>query len=139
MMKGIEVVAMTKDSISWGAMVAMSSILLAGKGFTGVNPIFADGPGPELTKGLGLDWLIMDLYHKPYACCYWVQAPIAGTLALIKEHDLRPDQITRIRVHSFKRPRGFLAPCPATLKRHSTIWLTAWRARCSKERSDHWK
>ncbi len=102
MMKGIEVVAMTKDSIGWGAMVAMSSILLAGKGFTGIDPIFADGPGPELTKGLGRDWLIMDLYHKPYACCYWVQAPIAGTLALIKEHDLRPEQITRIRVHSFQ-------------------------------------
>ena len=102
MMKGIEVVAMTKDSISWGAMVAMSSILLAGKGFTGIDPIFADGPGPELTKGLGRDWFILDLYHKPYACCFWVQPPIAGALALIKDHDLTPEQITRIRVHSFR-------------------------------------
>ena len=102
MMKGIEVVAMTKDSISWGAMVAMSSILLASKGFTGVEPIFADGPGPELTKGLGRDWLILDLYHKPYACCYWVQPPIAGALALIKKHGLTPAQINRIRVYSFR-------------------------------------
>jgi 2-methylcitrate dehydratase PrpD len=102
MMKGIEVVAMTKDSIGWGAMVAMSSILLACKGFTGIEPIFADGPGPELTKGLGRDWLILDLYHKPYACCYWVQPPIAGALTLIKDHGLTPEQITRIRVHSFQ-------------------------------------
>jgi 2-methylcitrate dehydratase PrpD len=102
MMKGIDVVAMTKDSIGWGAMVAMSSIILARKGFTGVNPIFEDGPGPGFVKGLAGDWLILDLYHKPYACCYWVQAPIAGTLALVKEHDLRPDQITRIRIHSFQ-------------------------------------
>ncbi len=101
MMKGIDVVAMTKDSIGWGAMAAMSSILLAGKGFTGVNPIFEDGPGPDLVKRLGADWLILDLYHKPYACCYWVQAPIAGTLSLIKVHDLAPEQITQIRVHSF--------------------------------------
>jgi 2-methylcitrate dehydratase PrpD len=97
MMKGIEVVAMTKDSISWGAMVAMSSILLARQGFTGVDPIFADGPGPELTEGLGRDWLILNLYHKPYACCFWVQPPIAGALALIKDHELTPEQITRIR------------------------------------------
>ncbi|MGD8208844.1 MAG: hypothetical protein PVF32_03220, partial [Desulfobacterales bacterium] len=91
-----------KDSIGWGAMVAMSSILLACKGFTGVRPIFGDGPGPELVKRLGRDWLIMDLYHKPYACCYWIQAPIAGALTLIKSHGLSPEQITLIRVHSFQ-------------------------------------
>jgi 2-methylcitrate dehydratase PrpD len=102
MMKGIEVVAMTKDSIGWGAMVAMSSILLASKGFTGIDPIFADGPGPELIEGLGRDWLILDLYHKPYACCFWIHPPIAGVLALIKDHDLTPEQITRIRVYSFR-------------------------------------
>ena len=102
MMKGIEVVAMTKDSIGWGAMVAMSSILLACRGLTGVKPIFADGPGPELIKELGRDWLILDLYHKPYACCYWVQAPIAGTLALVKNHGISPEQISVIRVHSFQ-------------------------------------
>jgi len=112
MMKGIDVVAMTKDSISWGAMAAVSSILLAGKGFTGVSPIFDDGPGPELTKGLGSDWLILDLYHKPFACCYWVQAPIAGALALIKEHGLTPEQITRIRVRSFREAIRLLCDPP---------------------------
>lgn len=112
MMKGIEVVAMTKDSIGWGAMVAMSSILLAGKGFTGVNPIFADGPGPGLVKGLGRDWLILELYHKPYACCYWVQAPIAGALALIREHGLTPEQISRITVHSFQEATRLSCAAP---------------------------
>ncbi len=102
MMKGIEVAAMTKDSIGWGAMVAMSSILMAGRGFSGVQPIFADGPGPELTAGLGKDWLIMDLYHKPYACCFWVHPPIAGALALIRDHGLESEQIDRIKVHSFR-------------------------------------
>jgi 2-methylcitrate dehydratase PrpD len=101
MMKGIDAVAMTKDSIGWGAMVAMSSILLALKEFTGIDPIFADGPGPDLVAGLAEEWLVLDLYHKPYACCYWVQAPIAGTLNLIKKHDLSAERITRIRVRSF--------------------------------------
>ncbi len=113
MMKGIEVVAMTKDSIGWGTMVAMSSILLACKGFSGIDPIFADGPGPELTAGLGKDWLILDLYHKPYASCFWVHPPIAGALALIKDHGLAPEQITRIRVHSFREATQLscTAPC----------------------------
>jgi 2-methylcitrate dehydratase PrpD len=44
----------------------------------------------------------LGLYHKPYACCYWVQAPIAGALALIKNHGLTPEQITLIKVHSFQ-------------------------------------
>jgi 2-methylcitrate dehydratase PrpD len=101
MMKGIDVIAMTKDSIGWGAMVAMSSILLALRQFSGIDPIFVDGPGPDLVEGLAEEWLILDLYHKPYACCYWVQAPIAGTLNLMKKHDLSAEQITRIRVHSF--------------------------------------
>lgn len=101
MMKGIDVVAMTKDSIGWGAMVAISSILLAREGFTGVNPIFDDGMGPDLVKGLAREWHILDLYHKPFACCYWVQASISGSLALIKKHDLAPEQIARIRIHSF--------------------------------------
>ena len=112
-MKGIDVVAMTKDSIGWGAMVAMSSILLARKGFTGVNPIFPDGPGPGLVKGLAGDWLILDLYHKPYACCYWVQAPIAGTLALIKAHDISPEQITQIRVRSFQEATRLSCAVPS--------------------------
>ena len=112
LMKGIDVVAMTKDSIGWGAMVAMSSILLARKGFTGVNPIFEDGPGPGLVDGLARDWLILELYHKPYACCYWVQAPIAGTLALIREHGLIASQINRIRVHSFQEATRLSCAAP---------------------------
>jgi 2-methylcitrate dehydratase PrpD len=112
MMKGIEVVAMTKDSIGWGAMVAMSAILLAGKGFSGIDPIFADGPGPELTDGIGKEWLILDLYHKPYACCFWVHPPIAGALALIKNHGLAPEQITRIRVHSFREATRLSCAAP---------------------------
>ena len=56
----------------------------------------------KLIKELGRQWRILDLYHKPYACCYWVQAPIAGALALIKNHGLSPEQITLIRVHSFQ-------------------------------------
>jgi len=112
MMKGIDVVAMTKDSISWGCMAAMSSILLASKGFTGIEPIYEDGPGPELSEGLGKEWLVLDLYHKPYACCHWVQPPIAGVFALLQKYHLSHEQIKKIRVFSFKEATKLSCAAP---------------------------
>ena len=44
MMKGIASPSMVKDGIGWGAMVAMSSTLLARDGFTGIEPLFNDTP-----------------------------------------------------------------------------------------------
>ena len=51
MMKGIETPSMGKDSIGWGCMVAMSSVLLAMGGFTGITPLFNDAPDPALIPG----------------------------------------------------------------------------------------
>jgi len=46
MMKGIDRPSMGKDSTGWGAMVGMASALMAGQGFTGVDPLFDDAPDP---------------------------------------------------------------------------------------------
>ncbi len=101
MMKGIDVASMAKDSIGWGAMVAMSSILLAKKGFTGVAPLFNDVPESSKIMDLGERWRILELYFKPYACCHWAQAPITGTLRLMALHGLTPNDIEKITVRSF--------------------------------------
>ena len=47
MMKGIAKPSMVKDSIGWGAMVAIMSVLMAQKGFTGIEPLFDDTPKAE--------------------------------------------------------------------------------------------
>jgi hypothetical protein len=35
---------MVKDGIGWDAMVAISSVLLAREGFTGIEPLFIEAP-----------------------------------------------------------------------------------------------
>jgi len=102
MMKGIETPSMGKDSIGWGAMVAMMSVLMAEKGFTGIKPIFDDTPQHEWIESLGNHYEMLNLYFKPYAVCRWAQPAIAGALKVSKENEIIPDDIIRIHVRTFE-------------------------------------
>lgn len=102
MMKGIETPAMTKDAIGWGTMVAMISVGLAQKGFTGIEPMFNDTPRPDWIENLGETYEILNLYFKPYAACRWAQPAISGALKIMKHHDMTVDDIARIDVRTFK-------------------------------------
>jgi len=101
MMKGIDRPCMVKDGIGWGAGVAMASVLMAQRGFTGIEPLFADAPDPSLVSSLGRQWLLMGLYHKPYAACRWAQPAVAGALKVASEHRLAPEEIAKVRVRTF--------------------------------------
>ncbi|MBC2742798.1 MAG: MmgE/PrpD family protein [Desulfosarcina sp.] len=111
MMKGIDTPAMGKDSIGWGCMVAVLSATMARERFTGICPLFDDAPDDAWVKSLGQQWEILNLYFKPYAACRWGQPAVAGALKIAREQDLRPAQIQRIRVRTFKAatrlPHGY--------------------------------
>ncbi len=64
MMKGIDVTSMTKDSMGWGAMVGVASVLMARKGFTGIRPIFGDAKDSTIVTSLGTHWDIMGICFK---------------------------------------------------------------------------
>lgn len=102
MMKGIATPSMGKDSIGWGCMVAMLSVLMAKEGFTGVCPLFDDAPDRHWVETLGNEWEILNLYFKPYAACRWGQPAVAGVLKIVKQHRLTPDQIQKIRIRTFE-------------------------------------
>jgi 2-methylcitrate dehydratase PrpD len=102
MMKGIEKPSMVKDSIGWGTMVAMASTLMAQEGFTGIEPLFSESPNRKWLEGLGNEYLILNLYFKPYAVCRWSQPAVVGVLKVMKQNDLRPQSISRIRVLTFE-------------------------------------
>lgn len=102
MMKCIDTPSMGKDSIGWGCMVSVLSVLMARDGFTGICPLFADAPDELWVKSLGQRWEILSLYFKPYAACRWGQPAIEGALKIFREHRLAPDRIRRIRVSTFK-------------------------------------
>ena len=102
MMKGIETPSMAKDGIGWGAMVALLSLLMAGEGFTGVEPLFADTPSPEWVAHLGSDWQILQLYFKPYAACRWAQPAVDGALKIKAQQGVLPSDIKAICIRSFE-------------------------------------
>ena len=106
MMKGIETPSMGKDSIGWGAMVAMMSVLMAEKGFTGIKPIFDDTPQCEWVESLGHHYEMLNLYFKPYAACRWAQPAIAGALKVSKDNEIIPEDIVRIQVLTFKEAKS---------------------------------
>jgi len=106
MMKGIETPSMGKDSIGWGAMVAMMSVLMAEKGFTGIKPIFDDTPQREWVESLGHHYEMLNLYFKPYAACRWAQPAIAGALKVSKDNEIIPEDIVRIQVLTFKEAKS---------------------------------
>jgi 2-methylcitrate dehydratase PrpD len=91
------------------AQNGIQAAMLAAEGFRGPSTILGgrDGflrghskrPVPELiTEDLGESFEMMRTSVKPHACCRYMQGPIDGILALVREHDLQPDEISRIRV-----------------------------------------
>jgi 2-methylcitrate dehydratase PrpD len=100
-MKNVGKPSMAKDSIGWGCMVAISSVLLARDGFSGIEPLFSEAPEPGWIEGLGSEYLMLDLYFKPYACCRWAQPAVAGTLKVVRDNGLKPQGIAAIHIRTF--------------------------------------
>lgn len=112
MMKCIDAPAMTKDGIGWSALVAMASVQMAQRGFTGIRPLFDEPCGTQSIESLGSRHEIMNLYFKPYAACRWAQPAVAGALQVVDEHRLEPARITRVRVRSFAAALALRSEAP---------------------------
>lgn len=112
MMKCIDVPGMGKDSIGWGCMVAVLSVLMAQKGFTGINPLFDDTPEPDWVASLGHNWEILNLYFKPYSACRWAHPGVDGALKLVEEQDLPPGDIKTIKIYTFEESAALSTAYP---------------------------
>jgi 2-methylcitrate dehydratase len=103
--------------------------LLAEKGYTGPEHV-VDGKeglahclGPEwklnvLTDGLGDAWRITQCGMKAFPTEALTHTPISAVLDLVKEHDLRPEQVEKIHVRSLARAADILAD-PSKYDPHS--------------------
>ncbi len=112
MMKCIELPGMGKDSIGWGCMVAMMSVMMADKGFTGIDPIFNDSPEEEWINSLGRIFEMMNLYFKPYAACRWAQPGVDGALKIMVENSLDSEDIKQIKVFTFQESAALSTDYP---------------------------
>lgn len=94
--------------------------LLAEKGYTGPEHVM-DGKeglthcfGPHwklsvLTDGLGESWRITQCGMKFFPTEALTHAPISAVLELVKAHDLKPDEIAKVRIRSLARAADILA------------------------------
>jgi 2-methylcitrate dehydratase PrpD len=91
------------------AQSGIQAAMLAANGFRGPSTILEgrDGflagysrkPIPErITDGLGESFEIMHTSVKPHACCRYMQGPIDAILALVNEHDIKPEQVVNLEV-----------------------------------------
>jgi 2-methylcitrate dehydratase PrpD len=71
-----------------------------GNGFCAV---MSDNPDyTEFTEGLGKRFTILDVYPKPYACCRITHPSADATLKLVREHDLKPEDVEGVTVTTYE-------------------------------------
>ena len=114
MMRVIDAPTMVKDGSGWGAMAGVSAAYLAQDGFTGAPAITVEDPDLAGFWGdLGQNWHIEQQYIKLYPVCRWAQPAAEGALPLMRDHDVRADQISKINVETFHEAKR-LATIPTT-------------------------
>ncbi len=104
MMRDIDHPAMVKHGIGWGAMTGVVSAELAARGFTGIPSILGFEKYRDWASDIGKRYLMVDgvaWKSKGLACCSWAHAAAEGARTLIDEHDLRLEDIAKIRVEGF--------------------------------------
>ncbi|HYX67574.1 MAG TPA: MmgE/PrpD family protein, partial [Terriglobales bacterium] len=94
--------------------------LLAEKGYTGPEHV-VDGKeglthcfGPEwkldvLTEGLGDSWRITQCSMKAFPTEALTHTPISAVLDLVKQHDLKPEQVAEVNIRSLARAADILS------------------------------
>lgn len=102
MMREIANPTMLHDGSGMGALVGMSAVVMAEKGFTGAPAITLEAPeaAPHWAD-LGRVWITEDQYVKPYPICRWAHAPIDGAKRLRELHGIDHTRIARITIRSF--------------------------------------
>ena len=93
----------------WAAHSGMIAAQLAQKGFRGPTSIiegrdgflraYSDGSDEsKVLEGIGSQFEILRTSLKPHACCRYMQPPIDGILKIVRENDIQPDQVQRVRL-----------------------------------------
>ncbi|MBO9445849.1 MmgE/PrpD family protein [Ruegeria sp. R14_0] len=115
MMREIANPTMLHDGSGWGAMVGISSAILAERGFTGAPAITIEADDvAAFWADLGQFWQVEHQYVKPYPICRWAHAAIDGVRAVMIEHDLTHDQIRSLHINSFHEAACLYGGMPET-------------------------
>ena len=88
-----------KECIGWGGITGVEAAFLAKHGFTGPDTLFDDERARKTSVDtIGTSFEILNNYFKAYPSCRYTHAALDATIALIKQHSLTADNISRIKV-----------------------------------------
>jgi 2-methylcitrate dehydratase PrpD len=91
-----------KEGIPWAVVTGLVAVSLAEAGHTGPRNILESVRhyqfAPDLVWGEAQH--ILGTYFKLYACCRHIHAPLDGLEALVTDHGITADRITRIEVET---------------------------------------
>jgi 2-methylcitrate dehydratase PrpD len=105
---------MVKDGVAWSAFAAVSGALMARGGFTSSPSLFALDEAAPWVGSLGSQYLIHDLYFKPYCCWRWVQPAVRAALAVVERNAIDWRSIESVHVETFAEACALSSKVPET-------------------------
>jgi 2-methylcitrate dehydratase PrpD len=117
----------------WAAHSGMVAALLSRKGYKGPRSIlegrdgflhaYSDGADPSrVLEGIGSRFQILQTSVKTHACCRYMQPPIDAVLKIVKEKNLRPEQVKKITVGVLRAGAPLIAePIESKYNPHSIV------------------
>ena len=95
-----------KEGIPWSTLTGLVALEAADRGFSGPTDIL-DHPSyfdrKAILKGLGDTYAVERVYFKPYSCCRWIHSALDALLGMMADHEIAPEDIEGIQVHTFGR------------------------------------
>jgi len=102
MMNDIDHPTMAKHGIPWGAVTGLMAAGLAEEGYTGVPSILGDPKHLDWVKTIGQDYLFVpSVTFKHFASCLWSHPPIMAARDLMKDHNIKAEDIAKIKIRGF--------------------------------------
>jgi 2-methylcitrate dehydratase PrpD len=104
----------------WAAHSGMAAALLSRKGFKGPRSIIEGRDGflhaysnaadpSRVLEGIGSGFQILQTSVKIHACCRYMHSPIDAVLKIVKENNLRPEQVKKMRLGVLKAGAHLIA------------------------------
>jgi 2-methylcitrate dehydratase PrpD len=107
-------IPLIKEGMGWSAATGLMAAYLAQEGITGTLTLYEDAREISRMDRLGQDYEVEKNYYKPFPSCRWSHSPLESLLELMKEHPLRADHVSTIRVRTFDKAARLDIPEPRT-------------------------